>query len=83
MNYFLNFLLQNIKLNFNCDLEVLNMAKRGAGSELNHDNWDQEEESEEAGEFKKASEDQMKVCGYMIVNSILKFVNLGPSCKES
>jgi len=60
MNYFLNFLLQNIKLNFNCDLEVLNMAKRGAGSELNHDNWDQEEESEEAGEFKKASEDQMK-----------------------
>jgi len=36
------------------------MAKRGAGSELNHDNWDQEEEGEEAGEFKKASEDQMK-----------------------
>jgi len=36
------------------------MAKRGAGTELNHDNWDQEEESEEAGEFKKASEDQMK-----------------------
>jgi len=36
------------------------MAKRGAGSELNHDNWDQEEECEEAGEFKKASEDQMK-----------------------
>jgi len=36
------------------------MAKRGAGSELNHDNWDQEEESEEAGEFKKATDDQMK-----------------------
>jgi len=36
------------------------MAKRGAGTELNHDNWDQEEESEEAGEFKKATEDQMK-----------------------
>jgi len=36
------------------------MAKRGAGSELTHDNWDQEEEREEAGEFKKASEDQMK-----------------------
>lgn len=36
------------------------MAKRGAGTELNHDNWDQEEESEEAGEFKKASDDQMK-----------------------
>jgi len=36
------------------------MAKRGAVTELNHDNWDQEEESEEAGEFKKASDDQMK-----------------------
>jgi len=36
------------------------MAKRGAGTELNHDNWDQEEESEEAGEFRKASDDQMK-----------------------
>ena len=40
------------------------MAKRGAGTELNHDNWDQEEESEEAGEFKKASDDQMKVCRF-------------------
>ena len=37
------------------------MAKRGAVTELNHDNWDQEEESEEAGEFKKASDAQMKV----------------------
>lgn len=37
------------------------MAKRNAQSELNHDNWDQEDESEEAGEFKKATEDQMKV----------------------
>ena len=37
------------------------MAKRNAGSELNHDNWDEEEETEEAGEFKKASDDQMKV----------------------
>jgi len=36
------------------------MAKRGAVTELNHDNWDQEEESEEAGEFKKATDDQMK-----------------------
>ena len=37
------------------------MPKRDATTELNHDNWDQEDESEEAGEFKKASEDQMKV----------------------
>ena len=37
------------------------MAKRNAASELNHDNWDQEDESEEAGEFKRATDDQMKV----------------------
>ena len=37
------------------------MPKRDATTELNHDNWDQEDESEEAGEFKKASDDQMKV----------------------
>jgi len=36
------------------------MAKRGASSELNHDNWDAEEAGEEAGEFKKASEAEMK-----------------------
>lgn len=31
--------------------------KRTAGTDLNHDNWNEEEESEEAGEFKKASSD--------------------------
>ncbi|XP_070492194.1 nuclear pore complex protein Nup50-like [Chironomus tepperi] len=31
--------------------------KRTAGSELNHDNWNEEQESEDAGEFKKASDD--------------------------
>jgi len=35
------------------------MAKRG-GSELTHDNWDQEEEREDAGTFKKATEGDMK-----------------------
>lgn len=35
------------------------MSKRG-GSELTHDNWDQEEEREDAGTFKKASEGDMK-----------------------
>ncbi len=29
------------------------MAKRNATTELTHDNWDQEEESEEAGTFKQ------------------------------
>ena len=37
------------------------MVKRNAQSDLNHDNWDQDDEKEEAGEFKKANEDQMKV----------------------
>eukprot|EP00090_Calanus_glacialis_P025265 TRINITY_DN3941_c0_g1_i1.p1 TRINITY_DN3941_c0_g1~~TRINITY_DN3941_c0_g1_i1.p1 ORF type:complete len:750 (-),score=306.61 TRINITY_DN3941_c0_g1_i1:63-2312(-) len=36
------------------------MAKRGAGTELNHDNWDQEEEREDAGTFKKATDGDMK-----------------------
>ena len=35
------------------------MAKRG-GSELTHDNWDQEDEREDAGTFKKATEGDMK-----------------------
>ena len=29
------------------------MAKRTAGTELNHDNWDQDEDQEQAGIFKK------------------------------
>ena len=37
------------------------MAKRNAVTELNHDNWEEEDEKEEAGEFKKASDEQMKV----------------------
>jgi len=35
------------------------MAKRG-GSELTHENWDQEEEREDAGTFKKATEGDLK-----------------------
>ena len=31
------------------------MAKRNAAKELTHDNWDQEEESEEAGVFKQVN----------------------------
>jgi len=33
------------------------MSKRGASRELNHDNWDEEEETEEAGTFRKAPTD--------------------------
>ena len=36
------------------------MAKRSAGSELNHDNWNEEETPEEAGTFCKAASDVMQ-----------------------
>lgn len=36
------------------------MAKRTASSDLNHDNWNEELETEEAGTFKTASADLMQ-----------------------
>lgn len=36
------------------------MLKRRPGTELNHDNWNNEEEPEEKGEFRKASEEELK-----------------------
>lgn len=35
-------------------------AKRRPGTDLNHDNWDEEQELEEVGEFRKASVDELK-----------------------
>lgn len=35
-------------------------GKRAAGRELNHDNWNEEEEGEDAGEFRKANEDELQ-----------------------
>lgn len=35
-------------------------AKRQATSNLNHDNWDQEEEPEERGTFKEAPPEELK-----------------------
>lgn len=35
-------------------------AKRRPTSDLNHDNWNEEEEPEETGEFRKASADELK-----------------------
>ncbi|KAJ8956177.1 hypothetical protein NQ318_020728 [Aromia moschata] len=35
-------------------------AKRSATSELNHDNWNEEEEREDSGTFQRASEDSLK-----------------------
>lgn len=34
--------------------------KRRPDKDLNHDNWDEEEEPEEKGEFRKASEEKLK-----------------------
>ncbi|RZC34279.1 NUP50 domain containing protein [Asbolus verrucosus] len=36
------------------------MAKRTATNELNHDNWDREDDPEDAGTFSKASEEALK-----------------------
>jgi nuclear pore complex protein Nup50 len=36
------------------------MAKRTASSDLNHDNWDKQEDPEDAGTFKKASDEAIK-----------------------
>ena len=36
------------------------MQKRPSATELNPDNWRQEEQPEEAGQFRKATDDQMK-----------------------
>ena len=36
------------------------MAKRNAQTELNHDNWNEEEESEEAGIFVQASKETIE-----------------------
>lgn len=35
-------------------------SKRAAISDLNHDNWNDEEEGEDAGQFRKASEDELQ-----------------------
>lgn len=35
-------------------------GKRAASTDLNHDNWDEEEKPEEAGTFKKASDDVLE-----------------------
>lgn len=36
------------------------MAKRTATRDINHENWDQEDEPEEAGTFQRAPEEQLK-----------------------
>lgn len=36
------------------------MAKRSATTDINHDNWDQDLELEEAGTFKSASADTLQ-----------------------
>lgn len=36
------------------------MAKRRADKDLNHDNWEEEDEIEDAGQFQKANADELK-----------------------
>lgn len=36
------------------------MAKRIASREINHENWDQEDEPEDAGTFQRAPEEELK-----------------------
>ena len=38
----------------------MSSAKRSATSELNHDNWDDEVEAEDAGKFAQADENTLK-----------------------
>ena len=38
----------------------MSSAKRSATSELNHDNWDDEVEPEDAGKFSQADENTLK-----------------------
>jgi nuclear pore complex protein Nup50 len=38
----------------------MSSGKRSAGRELNHDNWNDEEEGEDAGEFKKANDAELQ-----------------------
>lgn len=35
-------------------------GKRSASSDLNHDNWDRDDDVEDAGTFQKASDDVLK-----------------------
>lgn len=38
----------------------MSSSKRSAGSDLNHDNWNDDQEAEDAGEFRKATDDELQ-----------------------
>lgn len=50
-------------------------GKRAAGRELNHDNWNEEEEGEDAGQFKKATDEELQ----RRVRKVAKRRNVGDS----
>lgn len=54
-------------------------SKRAAGRELNHDNWNDEEEGEDVGEFKKATEDELQ----RRVRKVAKRRNVGGDSENS
>lgn len=41
-------------------------AKRGPTSELNHDNWDEDDKSEEAGQFAQAASGEQLLAALVI-----------------
>ena len=51
---------RNIQLKYCENKKNMSSGKRSATSELNHDNWDDEIESEEAGTFSQADENTLK-----------------------
>ena len=50
----------------------MSSAKRAAGRQLNHDNWDDEDEPEEAGVFKQVST-EIQHFGYVICSTIQRW----------
>lgn len=51
------------------------MAKRGASSDINHDNWDAPFEAEEAGTFKSASQEVLQKRVLKVAKRSLKSSN--------
>lgn len=54
-------------------------AKRRPGTELNHENWDDDEETEEVGEFKKAAPEEIKKRIIRVAKRRIASANMGGS----
>lgn len=56
------------------------MAKRTATREINHENWDQDDEPEDPGTFQRASEEELK--GRVIKTAKRKSLNSQGVCRD-